>query len=95
MSIHNEEEADAVRIIARDSAYIGAESDGKGNWKWTDGSKWYLVPRNARGGTAGIHETKMAITNQRWHDYGNGEKKLGVVCAMPKKAVYPEGNTMA
>ena len=61
------------------TAYIGASSDGKGNWRYVDGSNWWSYSNN--DGLAGTSETKLAVgTNGRWNDWGTGDSLLGVVC---------------
>ena len=82
-SIHSDEENEAVIKIAKSDAYIGAESDGKGNWKWTDGSKWWQPASEKHDGLVGQSETRVVIRHEdaKWHDWGTGDVKLGVVCA--------------
>ena len=64
--------------------YIGAEyEDGK--WKWYDGSHWWQPSDN--GGLSG-RETRIAVNcphcgnDGLWHDWGNGEARLGVICTL-------------
>ena len=77
-SIHSEKQNEVVIKLSKKVAYIGAESDGEGNWKWNDGSQWWQP--KAHAGLAGEEETKIALQNE-WHDWGNGNKDLGVICA--------------
>ena len=89
-SIHNDKENDAVTsmIPADIVAYLGAESDGKGNWKWRDGSAWWQPgPAGLSDqGLRGVEETHIAIHNDGrgntpWHDWSGGESQIRVVCA--------------
>ena len=92
-SIHNNAENNAAIKLAKQTAFIGAESDGKGKWKWTDGSKWWQPAKTQHDGIVGTGETKIALnTDKKWHDWGKGSDKLSVICAM---TIYPKGNTMA
>ena len=90
-SIHSQEENDAVWSQLQTmycNSYIGAESDGAGNWAWHDGSAWdYVNPENDL--IMGIDETRIAfLSNGQWHDYGTGWAQLGVVCSI---ASYESG----
>ena len=68
--------------ITKATAYIGAESDGKGNWKWNDGSKWWQPAGTQHDGIAGTGETKIAVhTDKKWHDWNTGGTALAVLCA--------------
>ena len=87
----------ALKLIKARVTYIGAESDGKGNWRWNDGSKWWQPsktgPKNpndddgivSRGhdGLVGRGETKITLNpvDKMWHDWGTGSEKLSVLCA--------------
>ena len=84
-SIHSDKENDAVLKIVKEVAFLGAESDGKGNWKWNDGSKWWQPANGKHDGLAGKGETKIAMYHgdKKWHDWGTGADKISVVCAMP------------
>ena len=96
-SVHNNQENDALIKLAKATAFLGAESDGKGKWKWNDGSKWWQPAGTQHDGIVGKGETKIALnTDKKWHDWGVGADKLGVLCAMKlggtlcvKCAVYP------
>ena len=82
-TVYNNEENNALIQITKATAYIGAESDGKGNWKWIDGSKWWQPAGTQHDGIVGRGETKIALhTDKKWHDWGVGADKLGVLCAM-------------
>jgi len=78
-TFHDSDEAQAARPKIRCTAYIGAESDGQGNWQWTDNSEWWLYGNN--DGMKGTGEIRAAWhTDGEWHDWLRGQAKLGVVC---------------
>ena len=81
-SIHNQEEDDVVRSLVNTNSYLGAmESTKNGVWEWADGTPWdYTDPSN--DGLANIRESRLAFSpgTPRWHDWGNGDATLGVVC---------------
>ena len=82
-SIHSDKENEVVMKLAETTAYIAAESDGKGNWKWADGTKWWQPATEKHDGIVGASETRIAMnTDNRWHDWGTGEQALGVICAI-------------
>ena len=82
-SVHNNEENDALIKLAKATAFLGAESDGKGKWKWNDGSNWWQPAGTQHDGIVGKGETKIALnTDKKWHDWGVGADKLSVLCAM-------------
>merc|ERR1712048_645769 len=83
-SIHNNAENAAAIKLAKQTAFIGAESDGKGKWKWSDGSKWWQPKGTQHDGIVGKSETKIAISSsdKKWHDWGKGSDKLSVICAL-------------
>ena len=82
-SIHSNQENAVVMTLAKTVAFIGAESDGKGNWKWNDGSSWWQPATEKHDGIKGTGETRIAMnTDNRWHDWGTGSDALGVICAM-------------
>ena len=86
-SIHSDKENDALIKLLKGTTYIGAESDGKGNWKWTDGSKWWQPAGTKHDGLGGKGETKIALnTDKKWHDWGTGKDLLGVFCAKDLKS---------
>ena len=82
-SIHNDAENDIVINLAKEVAFLGAQSDGKGNWKWDDRTAWWQPASDKHDGLEGVDETKIAISNvdKKWHDWGKGFDKLGVVCS--------------
>ena len=81
-TVYNNQENDVLIQITKATAYIGAESDGKGNWKWIDGSKWWQPAGTQHDGIAGRGETKIAMnTDKKWHDWATGDAALGVLCA--------------
>lgn len=75
--------------------YIGAEFED-GHWKWHDGSPWWQPSHH--GGISGretrivqgfyIWETRIAVNCPQcgndglWHDWANGEARLGVICTL-------------
>jgi hypothetical protein len=85
-SIHTQDEHDAVIDLVPGhswkAAYIGAVSDGSGNFEWDDGTSWDFEDsqRETDGLGWGTDEKNVAIKNRKWADYGNGENKLGVLC---------------
>ena len=83
-TIHSAKENGVVAKLAMTVAYIGAESDGQGHWKWSDGSKWWQPAQEDTDGLAGRSETRIAINpgdHNNWHDWGTGSDMLGVICA--------------
>ena len=89
-SIHSDAENDVAFKLVKAVTFIGAESDGKGNWKFADGSKWWQPAKTRHDGIGGTGETKIALNNgdKKWHDWGKGSDKLAVLCAMP---IAPKG----
>ena len=84
-SIHNDAENEAVINLVKKTAYIGAESDGKGKWKWADGTTWWQPASGKTDGIRGTSETRIAIhTDDKWHDWFAGAATLSVVCAKAK-----------
>ena len=65
------------------NVYLGATSDGMGNWEWTDNSPWWAYGKN--DGLKGITETKIVWRedDKRWNDWGKGDDRLGVMCKNP------------
>ena len=82
-SIHSAKENDVVAKLAKTFAYIGAESDGHGHWKWDDGSKWWQPDDEDTDGLWGHSDTRIAIDpdDYTWNDWGDGNFMLGVICA--------------
>merc|ERR1711962_824698 len=64
----------------RCNVYVGATSDGKGNWKWLDGSKWWTYSNN--DGLEGTRETCLVwrAVDNKWNDWGTGDDLVGVIC---------------
>eukprot|EP00662_Eupelagonemidae_sp_cell21_P057413 gene57413-biopygen20563 len=63
-SIHSDEEnAQMMAAVTYGSAYLGAVSDGSGNWHWEDGSAWDYTPA-ANDGLLGVGETRIACLQQ-------------------------------
>ena len=78
-SFHSDDDIKRVKDKIKCSAYIGATSDGNGNWRYVDGSSWWSYSKN--DGLAGTKETKVAWhTDGKWHDWATGDRRLGVVC---------------
>jgi len=81
-SFHSDADVDQVKAQGVSCvAYMGAESDGQGNWSWLDGSNWWMSGSN--DGMLGTLETKGAfdgVTDIVFHDWTNGEGELGVIC---------------
>ena len=59
-SIHSAKENGVVAKLAKTFAYIGAESDGHGHWKWDDGSKWWQPDDEDTDGLWGHSDTRIA-----------------------------------
>ena len=62
------------------NVYVGATSDGNGNWKWIDNSNWWAYPNN--DGLPGTTETKIVwrAVDHKWNDWGTGDDLVGVIC---------------
>ena len=81
--------------LAKTTSYLGAESDGNGNWKWADGTKWWQPAAGKHDGLQGTYETKIAMsTDNRWHDWTTGSATLGVVCAKDLKSGMVSPNAL-
>jgi len=77
-TFHSQSEYDSIGRPDCD-VYIGAASDGKGNWSWLDGSEWWQSEYN--DGLKGTGETKIVImTDGKWADWGQGQAEMGVMC---------------
>ena len=86
-SIHNKQENDVVLSLATQS-YIGAESDGKGKWKWNDGTPWWQPNYEGTDGIYGFQETRIVVlTDRKWHDWGKGETLFSVICSQPGEVI--------
>eukprot|EP00040_Diaphanoeca_grandis_P031349 m.187450 g.187450 ORF g.187450 m.187450 type:complete len:330 (-) comp32306_c3_seq1:277-1266(-) len=89
-SVHSDEEFKTTMAICNSDGaakgrvcYLGAYSDGRGDWRWEDGSLWDYVPdRDSSDGLNGIGETKIAINtnDEKWHDWSNGVATLASIC---------------
>lgn len=83
-SIHNNEENTAAfaacKALGNVPCYIGAYSDGNGDWRWEDGTPWWRAANT--DGIQGRGETKIAlnVNDNRWHDWAQGQAGLFVVC---------------
>jgi len=86
-SFHNAEEFDQVlnkKGKLECNAYIGATSDGDGNWSWLDGSTWWQ--HDVNDGLNGVYQTKLVVTKMaRWSDWSESSEQ-GVIC-MDGKAI--------
>ena len=84
-SFHSKADINLIIDQLTCNAYIGAESDGLGNWKWYDGSKWWKYGVN--DGLLGYTETKIVwvASDKKWHDWESGSSLQGVICG-------PHGN---
>jgi len=74
-----QEAEEMIREQHGTDAYLGGTSNGRGEWKWTDGTPWDAVnPEN--DGLRGRSETRLAMSRSgKWHDT-DGRAKLGVLC---------------
>ena len=82
-SFHSNEDIKKGKDVLQSSscrqAYIGAISDGSGNWRWLDDSDWWEYRQN--DGLAGTSETKIVWDSDgKWNDWGTGAAKMGVIC---------------
>ena len=85
-SFHSDEDINEIKdelaskgYCSNVGAYIGATSDGNGNWKWMDRSAWWKY--NENDGLVGSHETKIIWRNDgKWHDFHTGHTEAGVIC---------------
>ena len=89
-SVHSETENNAMLSLFPvnngKQVYIGAEFE-YGQWKWHDGSHWWQPSHH--GGLSSLthgRETRIAVNcphcgnDGLWHDWANGEARLGVIC---------------
>lgn len=85
-SLHNNAENSAIIRITSGLAYIGAESDGRGRWRWEDGTPWWQPASHQHDGIRGTSETKIAYhpPDRKWHDWATGGTNMGVICARNK-----------
>ena len=65
------------------NVYIGATSDGNGNWEWIDNLPWWAYANN--DGLPGTTETKIVYrpVDDKWNDWGTGADLMGVICKNP------------
>merc|ERR1740121_2987857 len=79
MGDEQKEAEEMIRKQDGSGAYLGGTSNGRGEWKWTDGTPWTAVnPEN--DGLLGRKETRLAMSSSgKWHDT-DGRVKLGVLC---------------
>lgn len=86
-SFHSAQEFDQVlnnKGKLECNAYIGATSDGDGNWSWLDGSTWWQHDLN--DGLNGVYQTKLVVTKMaRWSDWSESSEQ-GVICMDSKGA---------
>ena len=84
-SVHSDDENDELFALMTTTDYLGATSDGAGNWQWSDGSDYDYVNPDTDG-LSGTGETRMAFnTDGLWHDWGTGDHTIGVAC---RKVAY-------
>ena len=82
-SFQSDDDVNEVKDKVTCNAYIGATSDGNGNWKWIDDSPWWAYANN--DALKGTTETKivMRAADSKWNDWSVGDKLLGVICKDP------------
>ena len=83
-SIHNQQENDKVKAMLKaktNAYYLGAtETSTNAKFVWDDGSPWdYTNPSND-GLRSSESRIAFTIGTPQWHDWGNNQSKLGVVC---------------
>jgi hypothetical protein len=80
-SIRDAAENTAAFALIRTVTYIGAESDGAGNWKWRDGTPWSSSFARTDG-IRGTRETKICLNrgDKKWHDWNQGQSRWPVLC---------------
>jgi len=79
-SFHSDQDFNDAKEKIKCNVYVGATSDGKGNWKWLDGSKWWAYSNN--DGLEGTRETCLVwrAVDNKWNDWGTGDDLVGVIC---------------
>ena len=79
-SFHSDQDFNDAKEKVKCNVYVGATSDGKGNWKWLDGSKWWAYSNN--DGLEGTRETCLVwrAVDNKWNDWGTGDDLVGVIC---------------
>ena len=79
-SFQSEEDFNEAKGKINCDVYIGATSDGNGNWKWIDNSTWWEHASN--DGLEGKKETKIVVrkSDHYWTDWSIGDKLIGVLC---------------
>jgi len=79
-SFHSDQDFNDAKEKVKCNVYVGATSDGKGNWKWLDGSKWWAYSNN--DGLSGTRETCLVwrAVDNKWNDWGTGDDLVGVIC---------------
>ena len=81
-SFHSDNDVNEVKVKLDCDVYIGATSDGNGNWVWIDNSPWWYYSNN--DGLYGVFETKIVWrkSDDKWNDWGRGKDLKGVVCKL-------------
>ena len=82
-SFQSEEDFNEAKGKINCDVYIGATSDGNGNWKWIDDSTWWAHANS--DGLKGKKETKIVVrkSDLKWNDWSNGDILKGVICKNP------------
>merc|ERR1719231_533950 len=83
-SIHSDAENQVAMSVKIAQAYIGAiETKNNGGGKqddfiWSDGTAWDYITKYHDGLKSS--ETRIALANNAWHDWGTGSSKLTALC---------------
>ena len=79
-TFQSDTDVDVAKDKVKCNVYVGATSDGKGNWEWIDSSPWWAYRNN--DGLDGIIETKIVwrAADNKWNDWGTGDDLMGVIC---------------
>ena len=89
-SFHSDDDINSVAESVTCTAYIGATSDGNGNWRYIDGTEWWAYSKN--DGLVGIDETKIVWRDDGtgWHDWKTGDALNGVICEQYSRGNAPD-----
>ena len=79
-TFQSDTDIDVAKDKVKCNVYVGATSDGKGNWEWLDSSPWWAFGNN--DGLDGTIETKIVwrAVDNKWNDWGTGDDLMGVIC---------------
>jgi len=79
-TFQSDTDVDVAKDKVKCNVYVGATSDGKGNWEWIDSSPWWAYGNN--DGLDGTIETKIVwrAVDNKWNDWGTGDDLMGVIC---------------